>query len=456
MQETMIRDLTTGSVPKLLVRFSVPFILANALQFLYNVVDMIIVGQFVGPSGLSAVSIGGEFMHLFMLIALGLAQAGTVVIAQHVGAGQYDRLSRVIGNIFTLVLGVSVIVTVVSIVFTRQFAELLNTPPEAFSETINYCTVCGSGMFFVYGYNVVSNILRGLGDSKRPLYFISIAAVMNLILDLLFVAVLHMQAMGAALATVMGQAFSFFVSIVYLYRKREAFGFDFKLRSFRPEGKLMLTLLKLGIPICLQFTAISISMMYVTACINVYGVVYSAVTGISSKISQLCNIVTTSMNAAGSTMIGQNFGAGEKRRVSAVVWYVLLISVGFAVFLSALLLLFPQATFRMFNQDPEVLLVGMEIIPVILLNFFGAASRAPASALINGIGFAGMNFVMGLMDGIVVRIGLAVLFGRVLAMGVHGYWYGSAIAGFMFFVVIFPYFLSGAWKKRSTVLQARR
>ena len=130
----------------------------------------------------------------------------------------------------------------------------------------------------------------------------------------------------------------------------------------------------------------------------------------------------------------------------------LLISLLFAELLSVLLLLFPAETFRLFNRDPEVLRVGMEVIPVIILLFFGAAARAPASGFINGIGFAGMNFFMGIMDGIVVRIGLAVLFGQVLGLGVHGYWYGNAIAGYMFFIVIFPYFLSGAWKKRKSVV----
>lgn len=453
MQKSMINDLTTGSVSKQLLRFAVPFILANALQFLYNIVDMIIVGQFVGSSGLSAVSIGGDFMHFFTFIAVGFAQAGTVIIAQYVGAGKRDQLSRVIGNMFSFILGLSIVVTLISALFAKQFAVIMNTPTESFSETIDYCVVCGCGMFFVYGYNIVSNIMRGLGDSKRPLYFVAVAAFMNLVLDLLFVAWFHMGAKGAALATVIGQAFSFIVSIVYLYRRKETFGFDFKPKSFTPDKYILATMIKLGIPICLQNTAVSVSMMYVTSCINTYGVIYSAVTGVSSKISQLCNIVTTSLNAAGATMVGQNFGANKKDRVSKVFCYVLLISIAFATLLTALLLLFPEQTFRLFNSDPEVLLIGMEVIPVIIVNFYGSASRAPAGALINGIGFAGMNFFMGIMDGIVLRIGLALLLGQILNFGIHGYWYGSAIAGYMFFVVIFPYFLSGAWKKRKSVAE---
>ena len=448
----MIRDLTTGSVPQRLVRFAIPFVLANALQFLYNIVDMIIVGQYVGSAGLSAVSIGGEFMSLFTFFAIGFASAGQIVIAQSIGAGERERVSRVIGNMFTLILTMSLAVTAVALLFTDSFARLLNTPEEAFRETLDYCRVCGSGMFFVFGYNIVSFVMRGMGDSRRPLLFVAIAAGINLVLDLVFVAGFGMRSRGAALATVIGQAFSFLISLVYLYRRRESFGFTFRLNCFAPDRRALLTIIRLGIPMTLQGMAIVISMMYVTSRINIYGVVYSAVTGVSSKIAQLCNIVTFSLTSAGSAMIGQNFGAGKTERVSAVFWYALLLSLGFALLLSVFLLVFPNETFGLFDSDPAVLAVAMEVVPVTILHFFGAATRAPAMALINGVGFAGMNFVMGLMDGLVMRIGLALLLGGVMGYGIYGYWYGSAIAGYMFFAVIFPYFLSGAWKRRGTVI----
>ena len=453
MESSMINNLTVGSVPGKLIRFSIPFILANLLQFLYNIVDMIIVGQFVGSVGLSAVSIGAEFMHFLTFIAMGFAQAGQVMIAQSIGNGKSrEHLSRIIGNLFTFILGLSIVMTVVSVMFPRQFAAVMNTPAESFEETVNYCLVCGAGLFFVYGYNIVSNVLQGMGDSKHPLVFVAIAAGINLVLDLLFVGVLHLRSLGAALATVLGQAFSFIVSMVFLYRRREAFGFDFKPRSFLPERGLIASIVRLGIPMTLQNIAISVSMMYVTACVNAYGLLYSAVNGVANKIIQVGNIVTASLRASGSSMTGQNFGAGRNDRVEQVFWYVFLLTFAISALFSAAVWLFPKQIFSLFNSDPEVLAVAMEAIAFIILNFFGAATRTPVSSLINGIGFAGMNFIMGIMDGVVVRIGLAVLMGRVLGMGVHGYWYGSAIAGYAFFVVVFPYFLSGKWKQRKTVV----
>ena len=453
MESSMINNLTVGSVPGKLIRFSIPFILANLLQFLYNIVDMIIVGQFVGSVGLSAVSIGAEFMHFLTFVAMGFAQAGQVMIAQSIGNGKSkEHLSRIIGNLFTFILSLSILMTVLSVLFPSQYAAVMNTPEESFEETVNYCLVCGAGLFFVYGYNIVSNVLQGMGDSKHPLVFVAIAAGINLVLDLLFVGVLHLRSLGAALATVLGQAFSFIVSMIFLYRRREAFGFDFKLQSFRPERGLIASIVRLGIPMTLQNIAISVSMMYVTACVNAYGLVYSAVNGVANKIIQVGNIVTASLRSSGSSMTGQNFGAGRYDRVTQVFWYVFLLTFAISALFSVLIWLFPKQIFRLFNSDPEVLAVAMEAIAFIILNFFGAATRTPVSSLINGIGFAGMNFVMGIMDGVVVRIGLAVLMGRVLGMGVHGYWYGSAIAGYMFFIVVFPYFLSGKWKMRKTVV----
>lgn len=451
--KSMINDLTIGSVPKQLIRFSIPFIFANILQFLYNIVDMIIVGQFVGKAGLSGVSIGADFLHFLTFFAMGLSQAGQVMIAQSIGKGDRKQVNRVIGNMFTFILGIAIVISILSLNCTNLYAKVMNTPPEALQEVIDYCKVCCYGMFFVYGYNIISNIMQGMGDSKHPLVFVAISAGINLVLDLLLVGVFGMGCRGAALATVIGQSFSFIVSVIYLYIRRESFGFDFRPTSFRLDRSILKGMLKLGIPMCLQSTAISVSMMYVGACINAFGVVVSAVNGISNKIAQLTNIVTGSLRSAGSAMTGQNFGAGKHARVAQVYWYVLLISVGFSAVLTVILLLFPESIFGLFNSDPEVLAVAMTAIPVIIVQFFGSATRTPSTALINGIGFASMNFIMGLMDGVVVRIGLALLMGRIMNMGIMGYWYGSGIAGYMYFVVVTPYFISGHWKKRRTVVE---
>lgn len=448
----MINDLTQGSVLKRLLKFSIPFMLANLLQTVYNLVDMIVIGQFVGSAGLSAVSNGGEMLHLLTFVGMGFSNAGQIIISQYVGRKEYKSIGQTIGTMFTLIQGASIIISILGVIFTETFITWLQVPEEAFSQACDYTRVCFAGTFFIYGYNTVSAALRGMGDSKRPLVFIAVAAVINLILDLVFVAGMGLESFGAALATVIGQAVSFIASIIYLYKRRVAFGFDFRAKSFIPEKRAVKALLKIGIPMCLQSSAISISMLVVSAFINSFGVVASAVTGVGNKIGSAASVVTNSLNVAGAGMVGQSYGAGLKDRVAKIIYNVAALALGFAVILSILMALFPEQIFRIFNNDPEVLEMAHEYVVIAILSFFGFATRAPALALVNGLGIATLNLVMGILDGIVMRIGLALLLGIVFDMGIHGFWYGSVIAGLMYGVIGTIYFFSGKWKNRKLVV----
>lgn len=448
----MVRDLTQGSVTKQLLRFAFPFMLSNLLQTVYNMVDMIVVGQYVGKVGLSAVSTGSEILHLITFIGMGFSNAGQVMISQYVGRKDMDSVKKTIGNMFTVILSASLVLTVLCFIFGDALLVLLNVPEEAYSEAYSYSIVCFAGLFFVYGYNIVSAILRGMGDSKRPFVFIAIAAVMNLVLDLLFVAVFHWASFGAALATVMGQGFSFIVSLVYLYRRREAFGFDFKLRSFRLEKTVLKPLVKLGMPMMLQSCAINISMLYVTSYINSYGVIASAVSGVGNKISLIMNVVSNSMNLAGASMIGQNLAAGKQKRVPRIVGTSLIVSCGFALILSLVMISFPEQVFSVFNSEQEVLAMAREYAPIACVNFFGFATRAPFFSLINGIGFASFGLLVGLIDGVIARIGLIILFDKAFHLGLIGIWLGHALAGYTCSFIGGAYFLSGKWKTRKLII----
>ncbi len=452
-QKTLVNDLTTGSVSKQLLKFAGPFILANLLQNVYNMVDMIVVGQVVGSAGLSAVSIGGDILHLATFLVMGIGSAGQILIAQYVGSGRKDRISSTIGTMFTSLTILAVIMTFVGLAFRDVFLDLLNTPPEAYSQAQDYCTVCYIGLVFIYGYNVVSSILRGMGDSTRPLIFIAIAAVMNLILDIVFVKGFGMASFGAALATVIGQAFSFIVSIIYLVRRKEAFGFDFKLKSFKIDMSSLKALATLGIPLALQMSAITISSMFVNSYINAYGVVISAVTGVGNKIGLVMSTITMSFGTAGSSMIGQNFGAGRFDRIKKVIWISMSINIAFGIILSVIMLVDAEGVFSLFNTDPEVLAMASVYTPIAILNFFGFATRNPFMALINGLGHGKLSLVIGICDGIVARIGLSMLLGLVFDMGIMGFWLGSVCAGYVPTVIGLIYYVSGRWKTRQLKIE---
>lgn len=452
-RSTLSRDLTTGSVPKQLMLFAAPLLASGLLQTVYNMVDAAVVGQVVGSSGLSAVSIGGDLLHTLTFIAMGFSNAGQVVISQFTGARQPEKVKRVIGTLFTFLLACSLVMMVGCLILRDQILQLLNTPAEAWDYTVEYLTPCILGLVFIYGYNLVSAILRGMGDSRHPFIFIAVAAVLNTMLDLLFVAVFHWGPFGAALATVIGQALSFLLSLVFLYRRRAQFGFDFKLSSFGIHGDVIGPLIRLGIPMVLQSAAINFSRLFVGANINAYGLMATAVTGIGNKLESAVVVFAQSMSTAGSSMIGQNIGAAKYDRVPRVIGSSMLLNAILCSAISLILILFPRAVFGLFSSEAETLDMAMTYIPVAVLSFMSCVFRSPMMSLINGSGNSKLNLAVGLLDGVIARIGLSMLLGEAFALGVYGYWYGGALAGFVPFLIGGVYFLSGKWRTRRYVVQ---
>ena len=446
--DSLIRDLTQGSVTRLLLIFAFPLLCSNLLQTVYNMVDMIVIGRFVGREGLSAVSIGGDVLHFLTFLVMGFSNAGQVILSQYIGAGNRDRIRGTIGTMFTVTFLCAVGLTIVCYFGLDAFLTAMNTPEECFDYARQYGLTCVLGLVFIYGYNLVSAILRGMGDSKHPFIFIAVATVVNLVLDLVFVALLGMGPLGAALATVIGQAVSFLWALFYLYRHKDAFGFDFKPASFKPDSEVLPKLIKLGLPMILQSAAINFSMLFVNSYINGYGVVASAVTGVGNKLGSITAVVTNALSTAGSSMVGQNLGAGKYHRVPKIIGVSMVVDLAFAALLSFLTICFPRTIFGLFNDDPQVLDMAMTYIPVAVLLYVGFAMRSPFFALINGSGNAKLNLIVGLLDGVICRVGLAMLMGIAMGMGIMGFWLGNAFAGYMPFLIGGVYFLTGKWKKR--------
>ena len=450
--QSMVNDLTEGSVARQLLRFSYPFMLANLLQVVYNIVDMIVIGQFVGSSGLSAVSVGGDMVSLFTYVAVGFTSSCQILIAQYVGSGDKDGLRRSIGTSFSFCLLLGIIMSVGAICGSGWLLDILNVPAEAYAQARAYSLTCYVGFVFTFGYNAVAAVLRGMGDSKHPLVFVAIAAVSNLILDLIFVAVFHWDAFGTALATVMGQAISVIISVVYLYRKRESFGFDFKPASFKIDGKILKGLVRLGVPLAIQHAAIMISMLFITSYVNSYGVVVSAVTGAGNKLRSIMSIITNAIGTAGASMVAQNLGSRKPERVHRVVGVSLIVCVGVAILFSGIFLLFPRAIFSIFSSDPEIIAWAPDYAGVLVAYFFTFALMAPFNAVVNGVGHATLSFLIGIMDGVVARVGIAILVGVVMGYGIYGFWYGSATAGFLTAAIGFIYYLTGKWKTKKLLI----
>ena len=444
-----VRDFTQGNITKQIAEFALPLFLSNLLQIVYHMVDMMIVGNVLGEIGLSAVSVGGDIVNFMTFFCIGFAGAAQVIIARYVGAKQQDQVDRFIGTMSGFLLASAILISAVCIVLREPLLRIMNTPAESYDEALRYATICMIGLVFIYGYNIVSTILRGMGDSRHPFLFISIAAVMNLMLDVLFVIVLRRGAGGAALATVISQSFSFLCGLVFLFRQRKRFFPMLRPAAFfRWDRKMLADLIGLGLPMAIKSAAIQFSKLFTNAWINSYGVNVSAFSGIANKLNSVSNLIMNAVNTAGATMIGQNLGAEKYQRVKQILWRLFAVTLTAAAILSAAVCLFPDEIFGSFTKEPGVLAIAREYLLIAVLTFFGSACRAVMNALINGSGRHRINFITAILDGFVMRIGLALLFGLGLQMEYIGFWLGDALARFTPVVIGGIFLVSGRWRKK--------
>ena len=451
-QKSMINDMTQGPLAKQIILYSAPLALANLLQTLYNLVDLAVVGNVVGSVGVSAVSIAGQITFLLYALGIGLGSGMQILISQQVGAGDLEGVRRTTGTSLSFTVILAVIVTAVGLIFKDWGLRVLNTPDEAWVDATEYMFWCCLGIPFTYGYGSLCAVLRGMGDSKRPMYIIGAAAITNMVLDIALVWGLGMRAKGAAIATAIAQLVSFLFALIYLYRHRDSFGFDFKPESFRIHGPTLRTVVSLAAPLAFMNISITISMSFVNAWVNAYGVVASAVGGIGSKLYSLANIVTMSMQTAEATFTGQNIAARRLDRVKRSMYVCVGVCLGYWVILSGICLLFPKAVFGIFNSEPEVLAMAPSYMTILVVMFLSFATMSPGLGLINGVGHVKLNFIIALADGVVARIGLCLLMANVLGMGLYGYWWGSALAGFVSTIAAWIYFFSGRWEKRKLLM----
>ena len=447
------RDFTQGSIPRQLLFFTLPFMASNALQVLYSTIDMIIVGEFVGTPGLSAVSQSSQIVNFAAMVCLGFSNAGQVLISQALGAGKRKQMNHIIGTMFSLLMILALVLSVVFLAARHWILDVMNMPVESAEYAMDYLGICSAGLGFTAGYNMGSAVLRGMGDSKRPLLFIGIASAVNLVLDLLFTGLLGWEVAGAAWATIIGQAVSFIFSVFYLYRNREEFGFDFQKESFRINRQYSRMVLTLGAPMAIQSCCINISMLFVNAMVNDVGVVASATFGVGIRIDDIINKLSMGIQYAAMPMISQNIAAGQQKRSKQVVYWAWLYAGVFTVVSVTAYLLFGEQMFELFSDDPLVHEMSGTFISAIIWMFPALAVMRGSGAFIQGIGNARLSMVLALLDGVIFRIGLSWLFGLVFQWGFYGFVLGFGLAPYGFAIPSLVYFLSGVWKKRQVLAE---
>ena len=447
------RDFTSGTIWMQLILFALPFMASNALQVFYSTIDMIIVGKYVGTAGIAAVSQSSQIVNFATMVCLGFSNAGQVLLAQAMGAGKRKEMNDVIGTLFVYIGGISVVLSLIMLTGSSFILDLLNVNDEYFEMAKSYLVICALGLLFTAGYNLVSAVLRGMGDAKRPFLLIVIASVTNLVLDILFTGIFGWGVTGAALATVIGQAVSFIFSIFYLAKKKEEFGFNFKRESFIPNKRYVKMITSLGTPMAIQSGFINLSMLTVNAMINDISTVASATFGVGIRIDDIINKISMGVQYAAVPMISQNLGARNNERAKSVVHWAWIFSVALTVFFMLLYVTLGRQLFMIFDDNPEVLSMSGDFISAILWMFPAFAIMRGSGAFVQGIGNAKLSMVLSILDGVVLRIGLSWLFGIALGYGFYGFVLGYALAPFGYAIPSTIYFLRGRWQKKRTLAE---
>lgn len=442
-------DLSKGNVVKQLIMFSLPFLVSNLIQTLYSVVDMIVVGQFAGTVSMSGVNIGSQVTMMITNMVLGLCVGATVLIGQYLGAGDRKALKETIGTLLSTLMVMAVVITIVMILVQEPLLRLIQTPAESFDEAKSYFFITMLGTVFIFGYNALSAIMRGMGDSKNPLIFVAIACVINIFLDVWFVCGFKMGAAGAALATVISQAVSMILCIIYLAKNN--FIFDFKLSSFAFHKERLKLLLKIGIPTSVQNIATSVSFLFLTALVNSLGVVASAAVGAVGKLNGFAILPAIAMSSSVSAMSAQNIGAGKIERAKKTMFTGMAVGMTISVIVFAAFNLFPQQLLRIFGNDAEMIEKGTVYIHAFSFDYLIVPMVFCFNGLFTGAGHTTFSLVNSSISAILGRIPAAYILGIVFDMGLFGFGLGAPIASFISLVLGIGFFLSGKWKKMTII-----
>lgn len=439
------KDLTQGNVFKQLIEFSVPFFLAQILQALYSMADMLIAGKFMGDCGISAINGSSSIIMFITMLLSGFSIGGTVLVAQYTGAGQRDEAKKSANTLFAMFFYFAVVFSVLGLLLRQFLLEAVNIPQEAFAEAKNYITICFAGTVFICGYNAVSAVLRGLGDSKRPLYFVAVSSAINILLDFIFVGALKWGAGGAALATVMAQAFSFALAVKTLYREKEVFNFG--LGILRLDTEKLKMILKIGIPSALQSGIVNISMLFVISNINSYGLAASTAAGIGSKIDSFAILPTIAIGQSVSSMVGQNLGAERIDRAKDTFWAGLLISFVFGLIIFSFVNLRTKAIYSLFGCSAQTMEIGRMYIKLSSIAYIANSITFIINNLAAGSGNAIFAMLSAITSVVLARIPLIYLFETVCGMGLNGIFLAIGVGQFAGMIFGIGFYLSGKWKK---------
>lgn len=442
MSKNQIHDLTGGGITKTLIRFALPFLGSSLLQFLYGVVDMIVVGQFSDAAGVTAVNNSGQVMQLVTSFICGVATGGTVLLGQYIGAKKHREAGETVGSMIYLFAGVAAVITVLVLLLDNGIISLLHVPAEAVAPARAYLRICGIGTVFIVGYNVVSAILRGIGDSKRPMYFIAISCILNIFGDLLLVGYFHLGAAGAAVATVAAQAVSFLCALVTLYRS----GLPFPIGR-KPDSQKLGKVMQLGVPVAFQDMLTTLSFIIITVVVNLIGLSQSAAVGVVERIIGFSMVIPVAFMSALSVFAAQNIGAGQQERAKKGMYVSILISFGLTLILFLIMQFMPETLMALFTPDAEVIYHGSLYLHTYSIDALMVCFVFCLNGLFSGCGHTGFTLFNCLFSTFAVRVPLVILFAMQPGVTMLQIGIAAPVASLVQIVIQLIYYRTGRWTK---------
>ena len=448
-------SLLTGSVPKKLASFAFPLLSANLLQSFYNVVDMLVVGQIVGDTGLAAIGNASKLCYIINSICIGMTMGGAVLIAQYKGADDKRGQAESFQMLALLSLVSSLLVTVVSFATYQPLFKMVNVPADAYPEACNYMKIFCCGTVFVFGYNAVCSVLKGLGDSKSPLYFVGVATIINIILDIVLVGPLGIGTAGAAYATITAQGISFVISLFYLKRHRIFLSMEDH-RKFTLQWDKLIAIVKVGLPTAIQMVVVNTAYLLVTGMLNQFGTAVSAGSNVGLQINTFAGMPCWAIGQAVTAMVGQCMGAGQIDRARKVVKISLVMNVAVTFVVVISVQLFAEPLILLFGStNPEAVNDGVYYLRVCCsINSLIYAIMYTLDSFAIGVGAANVAMINALLDAVIVRLIMSWFLAFSLNMGFIGIYYGQALSPILPAIVGLLYFINRKWE-RKTLLKNR-
>lgn len=439
------KKMTEGSELKHIILFTLPLFAGNVFQQLYNIVDSMIVGKFLGSDKLAAVGTTGSLTYLFSTLCIGLSVGAGILISQRFGAGMHKEVRRLITNSAYVIMAFGAVVTIISVSCAGLLMKMMNTPDSLLQDATDYMRAACAGTLCVAAYNWINSVMRSLGDSRTPLIFLIVASLLNVGLDLLFVCVFNFGVIGAAYATVISQGISAAGSIIVGFRKNPYFRLT--IEDAKPHWETCRRCISTGIPIALQNAMISCSMIFLQRTANGFGETVMAAYTATMRVEQLVQQPFASMNAAVSTFAGQNIGAGLQKRVIRGYHRSMLVTIGFAVFIAGIFLLLGDQIVGMFVDDPQVIEIGGKALRLSCLFYIALGTIHTTRGLLNGAGDVVYAMINGFVE-VIGRIGFAIILVNIPGMGWWAVWTTTCLTWVITALMSLIRYWQGKWKDK--------